>query len=78
MAVEIDPDKKVSELLEVHPKVLETLVSVGFTPLKIPGIRAMMAHTLTLREACVKREISLELVLERLQQACNEPGENHG
>lgn len=81
MAVEINPDRKVSELLDVHPKVLETLVAVGFTPLRIPGVRAMMAHTLTLREACTKRDIDLQMVLQRLHQACNttqNTGENHG
>jgi hypothetical protein len=73
----IDPDKKVSELLELHPKVLDTLVAAGFVPLKFPGIRAVMAHTVTLREACTKREIDLQEVLTKLEAACNEET-NHG
>jgi hypothetical protein len=73
----IDPDKKVSELLELHPKVLDTLVAAGFVPLQFPGIRAVMAHTVTLREACAKHEIAVQDVVQKLEAACNEET-NHG
>jgi hypothetical protein len=67
--MEFDPDMKVAELLEQHPRVLDVLVSCGFTPLRIPGVRAAMAHTITLRQACEKREVDLEEVLEKLRLA---------
>lgn len=76
--MEFDPDKKVSELLQLHPNVLPTLVDAGFTPLKIPGVRAAMAHTITLRQACDKRGISLQAVIQKLHAACDATGEQHG
>jgi hypothetical protein len=72
MPVQIDPDRKVAELLALHPKVLETLIACGFTPLKFPGVRAAMAHTITLRQACEKRKVDLEQVIARIQAACQE------
>jgi Domain of unknown function (DUF1858) len=76
--MDIDPDKKVAELIDLHPQVLPTLVAAGFTPLRIPGVRAMMAHTITLRQACEKRGIPLDNVVQQLQQACAGSGEEHG
>jgi hypothetical protein len=48
-------DRRVSELLAAAPGVLERLIEAGFAPLVNPAARALLAPTVTLRQAIALR-----------------------
>ncbi|MDF1521349.1 MAG: DUF1858 domain-containing protein [Trueperaceae bacterium] len=48
-------DRRVSDLLAAAPGVLERLVEAGFAPLANPAARAVLAPTVTLRQAIALR-----------------------
>ena len=66
---EIDPDQNVAELLRQRPWALAVLVDLGFKPLANPVTRKVMAHLVTLRQACERNDRTLEEVLVALQAA---------
>jgi hypothetical protein len=66
-SIETDPlaDNLVADLLTI-PGALELLVSRGLRPLQNPAMRAAMAPTVTLRQACRIHSIELEPLLAEL------------
>jgi hypothetical protein len=64
MPVEI-ADRRIADLLTI-PGALDLLVAEGFTPLRNPAMRAALAGTVTLRQACSMRNVPVETVVERL------------
>jgi uncharacterized protein involved in response to NO len=60
-------DRVVADLLAI-PGVLDLLVSHGFTPLANPVLRATLARTVTLREACRLKQIPLAPLVQHIQQ----------
>lgn len=64
VAREPSDDSLIADLLAI-PGALDLLVAHGFTPLRNPTLRAAMASTITLRQACRLRGIAVEpLVVE--------------
>lgn len=61
-------DERVSTLLDRHPEVLTTLLAFGFAPLANPAARALLAPTVTLRQAIRLRGLS-DADAERLVSA---------
>lgn len=51
---------KVSDILDARPAALDLLIAYGFTPLKQPHLRAILAHTVTLSQALRIRSQSAE------------------
>lgn len=51
---------KVSALIEARPEALDLLIAYGFTPLKQPHLRAILAPTVTLAQALRIRSQSAE------------------
>jgi len=60
------PDRLVADILTI-PGALEVLVAAGFTPLANPVLRAALARTVTLRQACGMTGAPLEAVTARLE-----------
>jgi hypothetical protein len=60
-------DRTIAEILEI-PGSLDVLVEAGFTPLKIPAMRAALAGTATLSQACGLRGVPLEPLVRRLEE----------
>lgn len=61
-------DERVSTLLDRDPEVLTTLLAFGFAPLANPVTRALLAPTVTLRQAVRLRGLS-DADAERLVSA---------
>jgi uncharacterized protein involved in response to NO len=59
------PDRRISDLLQI-PGALDLLVAAGFAPLKNPIMRATLAGSVTLRQACGMRGVALEPLASRL------------
>lgn len=63
-------DRRVAELLAAAPGVLQALLDAGFTPLANPAARAVLAPTVTLRQAIALRGLDgarTMALLERLE-----------
>lgn len=61
----LDADATVAAWLTV-PGALELLVARGFAPLRNPAMRAALAHTITLRQACRMQGLDLDALLAEL------------
>jgi len=59
-------DSVVADLLTI-PGALDLLVARGFAPLRNPLMRATMAHTVTLGQACRMRGVAVEALVEELR-----------
>jgi hypothetical protein len=59
-------DRLVADVLLI-PGALDVLVRAGFTPLLQPALRATLARTVTLRQACRLRGIALEPLAAELR-----------
>jgi uncharacterized protein involved in response to NO len=66
------PDRRISEILEISG-ALDVLVEAGFTPLKNPMMRAAMAGSVTLRQACGLKGIALEPLAARIEALQRKP-----
>lgn len=64
-----DPDLNVADLLRREPWALEVLIAQGFKPLANPVTRKVMAHLVTLRQACERNDRPLGEVLAALERA---------
>ncbi len=75
----LDADAPVADWLTV-PGALDALVARGFTPLRNPALRAALAHTITLRQACRMQGFDLDAVLAELEalRAGRENGHREG
>jgi Domain of unknown function (DUF1858)/NnrS protein/Domain of Unknown function (DUF542) len=60
-------DHVIADLLQI-PGALELLVARGFRPLSNPALRALMAGTLTLRQACRLHNIDAEPLVAELRR----------
>ncbi len=60
-------DWVVADLLEI-PSALEVMVAAGFAPLQNPALRAALARTVTLRQACRLKGVPLEPLVSRLTE----------
>jgi len=60
-------DRRIIDLLDI-PGALDLLVNAGFTPLTNSVARTTLARTVTLRQACGMRNISLEPLVARLTE----------
>jgi uncharacterized protein involved in response to NO len=69
MPLEITAATNVGALLDARPDLLPILIAAGFAPLAEPALRASLAPSLTLQEACRLRGLDLDVVLQRLAAA---------
>ncbi len=51
---------RVSDLLAAHPRCLDVLVRHGFTPLRQPALRRVLARTVDLGQAALIRGLTAE------------------
>jgi len=68
----ITGDELVADVLNRHPKLLETFVSFGFTPLKNPLMRATVARITTIRRASATLGVDLERLLVSLNAVAHQ------
>lgn len=59
-------DRRVGDVLAI-PGALEVLIEAGFTPLRNPVLRAAMAGSVTLRQACSLKNVPLDPLVARLK-----------
>jgi hypothetical protein len=60
-------DRSVGDILKI-PGALDLLIEAGFTPLKNPVLRAAMAGSVTLRQACSLKDVSIDPLVARLEK----------
>jgi len=61
-------DMRVSLILELHEGALDVLIRHGFTPLAQTHLRALLAPTVTLRQALRIRSMSADVERELLDE----------
>jgi hypothetical protein len=59
-------DRYVGDILKI-PGAFDLLIEAGFTPLKNPVLRAAMAGSVTLRQACSLKDVPLDPLVSRLE-----------
>ncbi len=64
--MEVTEDSIVGEVLEKVPGSLDVLVDYGFTPLKNPIARRLMAGTMTIGQACKMKSVDKAALLADL------------
>jgi hypothetical protein len=60
---------RVGEVLDRHPELVETLVSLGFRPLANPLLRHTLARGVTVESACRRAGLETDKVLAALNAA---------
>jgi hypothetical protein len=64
----ITASARVGDVLDLHPYLLDTFLSFGFHPLSNPWLRRMLAHTVTLEQACRLLGVDIQKLLEALNK----------
>ena len=60
-------DNTVEQALARYPHALEILIQAGFTPLKNPAVRAVMAPTITIEGAAQRRGLNLDALVHAIE-----------
>ena len=66
--LEINENTNVGKLIEKHPEAIDILASYGFTPLKNPVLRKVLAKTISLGRAKMLKGLSDEEFNELLKE----------
>lgn len=72
----ITKDSNIAEMLEKYPQTLNILIAHGFTPLKNPIMRMLMAKRVNVEQACKKKKLTTEemiLLLKDLNEGAVNP-----
>lgn len=63
----LDPDRTVADLIAEHPWLLQALIDQGYTPLRVPAVREVMARTTTLRAAAARKDRDISGLIDALE-----------
>lgn len=72
----ITKEMNISEILQKYPQTLNILIAHGFTPLKNPIMRMLMAKKVNVEQACKKKKLTQEeiiLLLKDLNESALNP-----
>ncbi|MEM5568624.1 DUF1858 domain-containing protein [Aerococcus viridans] len=67
MENQVDLNRPVKQVLDLHPELLDILVDLGFKPLANPAMRQSVGKVVTLKQGCKLINLPLEQLVNELQ-----------
>lgn len=64
----IKSNQTVFELVKMYPELKEVLYDMGFKLINNPAMSSTMGKIMTIEKGCKMRDISLEVIIEKLKE----------